>query len=80
RVLPAAELERESMAFAQRLAQGPTVALGRLRRLMRTSFERDLPGQLDAESAAFRECAVTDDFRLGIDAFFAKKTPAFTGR
>ncbi|MGJ7490617.1 enoyl-CoA hydratase/isomerase family protein [Variovorax sp. ZT4R33] len=80
RVLPAADLERESMAFAQRLAKGPTVALGRLRRLMRTSFERDLPDQLDAESAAFRECAVTDDFRLGIDAFFAKKTPVFTGR
>ncbi|RZI64507.1 MAG: enoyl-CoA hydratase, partial [Variovorax sp.] len=40
RVLPAAELEAASMAFAQRLADGPTVALGRLRRLMRTSFER----------------------------------------
>ena len=80
RVLPAAELEAASMAFAQRLADGPTVALGRLRRLMRTSFERDLPGQLDAESAAFRECAMTDDFRLGIDAFFAKKAPQFTGR
>ena len=80
RVLPAADLERDAMAFAQRLAQGPTVALGRLRRLMRTSFERDLSGQLDAESAAFRECALTEDFRLGIDAFFAKKAPAFTGR
>ena len=80
RVLPAADLEREAMAFAQRLAKGPTVALGRLRRLMRTSFERDLPGQLDAESAAFSECATSDDFKLGIDAFFAKKTPNFTGR
>ncbi len=80
RVVPAAELETEARAFAQRLAQGPTVALGRLRRLMRTSFERDLAGQLDAESAAFRECAATDDFRIGVDAFFAKATPAFTGR
>jgi len=80
RVLPAAELEAASMAFAQRLADGPTVALGRLRRLMRTSFERDLPGQLDAESTAFRECATTDDFRIGVDAFFARKTPQFTGR
>ena len=80
RVLPAAELETAAMAFAQRLADGPTVALGRLRRLMRTSFERDLPGQLDAEAAAFRECAMTDDFRIGVDAFFARKTPQFTGR
>lgn len=79
RVVPAAELEAETLAFARRLAQGPTVALGRLRRLMRTSFERDLAGQLDAESAAFRECASSDDFKIGIDAFFAKTKPAFTG-
>ena len=79
RVVPAAALEAEALAFARRLAQGPTVALGRLRRLMRTSFERDLAGQLDAESAAFRECASSDDFKIGIDAFFAKTKPAFTG-
>ncbi|MGJ7542593.1 enoyl-CoA hydratase/isomerase family protein [Variovorax sp. LT1R16] len=79
RVVPAAELEAEALAFARRLAQGPTVALGRLRRLMRTSFERDLAGQLDAESAAFRECASSDDFKIGINAFFAKTKPAFTG-
>ncbi len=36
RVLPAAQLEAASMAFTQRLAGGPTVALGRLRRLIRS--------------------------------------------
>ena len=80
RVLPAAELEAAAMALAQRLAAGPTVALGHLRRLMRGSLDRDLATQLDAESAAFRSCAATDDFRLGVDAFFARKPAAFTGR
>ena len=80
RVVPAADLEAEAMALAQRLAHGPTVALGNLRRLMRGSLDRDLAGQLDAESAAFRTCAATDDFRIGIDAFFDKKPAAFTGR
>jgi 2-(1,2-epoxy-1,2-dihydrophenyl)acetyl-CoA isomerase len=80
RVVPAAELESEAMAFAQRLANGPTVALGNLRRLMRSSFDRELGAQLDAESAAFRNCAATDDFKIGIDAFFARKPAAFTGR
>lgn len=79
RVVPAAELESEAMAFAQRLAAGPTVALGNLRRLMRGSFDRELAAQLDAESAAFRNCAATDDFKIGIDAFFARKPAAFTG-
>jgi 2-(1,2-epoxy-1,2-dihydrophenyl)acetyl-CoA isomerase len=80
RVVPVAELEAEAMALAQRLAKGPTVALGNLRRLMRGSLGRDLPAQLDAESAAFQDCAATDDFRIGLDAFFARKPAAFTGR
>lgn len=80
RVVPAAELDAEVGAFAQRLARGPTVAFGRLRRLMRESFERDLPAQLSAETTAFAECARTADFKAGIDAFFAKRPAQFIGR
>lgn len=80
RVVPAAELEAEALALAHRLACGPTVALGSLRRLMRGSLDHDLQSQLDAESAAFHACAATDDFRIGLDAFFHKKPPVFTGR
>ena len=80
RVVPAAGLEAEAMAFAQRLANGPTVAYGHLRRLMRGAFDRDLPAQLEAESEAFRHCAASADFKTGVDAFFDKRKPTFTGR
>ncbi|WP_326539571.1 enoyl-CoA hydratase/isomerase family protein [Pseudorhodoferax sp.] len=80
RVLPADALAGEAMALAQRLAHGPTVALGHLRRLMRSSWDRALPEQLDAEAAAFQACAASDDFRAGVAAFFAKAEPAFRGR
>lgn len=80
RVLPADKLDAEVKALAQRLASGPTVAYGRLRRLMRASFDHDLPTQLAAEAAAFAECASTADFKEGIDAFFAKKSARFMGR
>jgi 2-(1,2-epoxy-1,2-dihydrophenyl)acetyl-CoA isomerase len=80
RVVPAETLEVEAMALAQRLANGPTVALGQLRRLMRGSFDRGLSEQLDAESAAFQVCAATEDFRAGVDAFFARSKPQFGGR
>ncbi len=80
RVLPAEGLADAAMAMAQRLANGPTVALGQLRRLMRGSFDRALPQQLDAESAAFQVCAQTEDFRTGVDAFFARTKPQFQGR
>ena len=80
RVVPAAELDAEAMAFAHRLAKGPTLAYGHLRRLMRGSFDRDLPAQLEAETEAFRACAGTADFKAGLEAFFAKKAPQFVGR
>jgi 2-(1,2-epoxy-1,2-dihydrophenyl)acetyl-CoA isomerase len=79
RVVPAAELAAEASALAHRLANGPTLALGHLRRLMRSFQDRDLAGQLDAEAAAFQACAATRDFRVGVDAFRDRKTPLFTG-
>jgi 2-(1,2-epoxy-1,2-dihydrophenyl)acetyl-CoA isomerase len=80
RVLPAAELEAAAQAFAGRIASGPTVAYGHMRRLMRDSLDRGLPEQLAAEAAAFDACARTDDLREGIEAFFAKRKPQFSGR
>lgn len=80
RVLPADELDGAVRELAQRLAAGPTVALGHMRRLMRASFDRDLPAQLVAEAQAFNACAQTADLPAGIEAFFAKRPPAFQGR
>lgn len=80
RVIPADALEAEAMALAQRLADGPTVALGQLRRLIRASLDRDLAAQLDAESVAFQVCAASDDFRTGVDAFLARQPARFSGR
>lgn len=80
RVVEADALPAEALALAQRLAAGPTRALGQLRRLLRGSVERDLPAQLAAEEAAFQACAATADFREGVDAFFARRKPAFQGR
>ncbi len=80
RVLPADALAPEVRHLALRLANGPTQALGHMRRLMRASLETDLPTQLGAEWQAFRACAQTDDLRAGIDAFFQKQPARFTGR
>ena len=79
RVVAADALPAEAMALAQRLASGPTKALGQLRRLMRSSLDNNLATQLDLEAAGFHQCASTEDFQLGIEAFFARKRPNFTG-
>ena len=80
RVVPADALGLETMALAQRLAHGPTLAYGRMKRLLRQSFENDLATQLDAEREAFCTGAATHDFREGVAAFLGKRAAVFEGR
>ena len=80
RVVPAAELDSATAALAQRLAAGPTLAYGAMKRLMRESMERTLPEQLAAEKDAFVHCAGTEDFRAGVEAFHLRQSASFAGR
>ena len=77
RVVPRESLERETEALAVRLSQGPTRAFGRIRRLLRASFQQDLASQLGTERDAFVQGARTPEFREGVDAFVKKRTPVF---
>jgi 2-(1,2-epoxy-1,2-dihydrophenyl)acetyl-CoA isomerase len=79
RVVPAAELEAETLKLAERLANGPTLAIGRMRRLMRRSFASDLAAQLDAEKEAFAASTTSRDFAEGVRAFFEKRPARFEG-
>ncbi len=80
RVVPAEQLDSVAGALAERIAHGPTLAYGAMKRLMRAAFDRDLATQLQAEASAFAGCAATHDMRAGIEAFFAKQPAQFEGR
>ena len=80
RVVPAEHLDTAAAALIDRVAHGPTLAYGAMKRLMRASFDRDLDTQLIAETAAFAGCAATQDMRAGIEAFYARKPAVFEGR
>ena len=77
RVVPRESLERETEALAVRLSQGATRAFGRIRRLLRASFQQDLASQLGTERDAFVRGARTTEFREGVDAFVNKRTSVF---
>jgi 2-(1,2-epoxy-1,2-dihydrophenyl)acetyl-CoA isomerase len=79
RVVPAEALHAEGERLAQRLAAGPTQALGQLKRLLRAAAQNDLPTHLDAEAQAFLACAQTADFTEGVSAFLDKRKPLFKG-
>lgn len=79
RVVPKGQLDVETDALIERLVQGPTQALGRLKKLLRSALDHDLDVHLDAEAAGFLACAATADFREGVAAFLDKRTPRFQG-
>src|SRR5688500_1316771 len=80
RVVEAEHLPSESVAIAPRLAPGPTVALGLIRRLARESQSLPLGEALAAERAAQRDAGRTGDFRNAVMAFLQKRPPHFDGR
>lgn len=80
RVVEDDALEVESLALATQLAEGPTGALGRAKRLLRTSFDNALERQMEVEAQLLATSAASEDGREGIDAFLAKRTPRYTGR
>ncbi len=73
------KLAEETMAFANRLANAPTVALGRIKEMMTKSFERDLATALEIEAEGQSFCGKTRDHQEGIQAFFEKRKPRFKG-
>ncbi|MGQ0506280.1 MAG: enoyl-CoA hydratase family protein [Myxococcaceae bacterium] len=78
-VAPEKVLE-ESMAWATRLANGPTFALGMTKELLNGELNSDLYGALDNEARAQAVCMQTKDFREAYDAFVSKRPAQFTGR
>ncbi|MFL6858660.1 MAG: enoyl-CoA hydratase-related protein [Allosphingosinicella sp.] len=80
RVVDDGDLAHESAALAARLARGPSVALGLIRRLVREAQHLSLTEALAAERAAQREAGATRDFGHAVAAFLAKTPPRFEGR
>jgi len=80
RVVPREKLTEESEQLIRRLADGPTVGLGRTKQLIYAAADNSLPAQLALEARSFAECAASDDWVEGVNAFIEKRKPRFNGR
>jgi 2-(1,2-epoxy-1,2-dihydrophenyl)acetyl-CoA isomerase len=80
RVVPRAELEQVTRELAERLAKGPTFAIGLSKRLLNKSLESDRESALAEEAYAQTLVTQSDDMKEGIKAFMEKRDPVFKGR
>ncbi len=64
-------------ARAQQLADGPSLAIGLIKRALRASYGNGLDDQLALEAQLQGRALHSDDFREGAMAFLAKRKPRF---
>lgn len=75
-----AALMDEARGLALRLAKGPTVALGTLRRVVRGGLTQDFSTTLDAEAMGQFVAGGSADAVEGVMAFLQKRPAAFQGK
>lgn len=73
------EFEDRVASLARKLAGGPTLALGSIKRLYRSSQENAWDQQLHREAESIASAAGTRDHLEGISAFLEKRKPSFNG-
>ncbi len=79
RVVAAENLMEEAVKMAKKLALAPTGSIGRIKRMLNASFSNDLQAQLGLEHEMQIESGKSNDFKEGVQAFFEKRQPNFTG-
>jgi 2-(1,2-epoxy-1,2-dihydrophenyl)acetyl-CoA isomerase len=74
------KLQDEALALARRLANGPTVAYGEIKRLFLKAPTTSLETLLEDEAVTLARVSATADAQEGIAAMIERRKPRFLGR
>ncbi len=66
--------------MAAYFAVQPTLALGRIKKLLLESSSNTLSEQLELERQAMQDLGQSEDYREGVHAFLEKRPPVFKGQ
>ncbi|HEX9075286.1 MAG TPA: enoyl-CoA hydratase-related protein, partial [Anaerolineae bacterium] len=79
-VFPQAELATRTMEYADRIAQGASFAIGKIKQAVNQGVDMPLSAGLALEREVTAEVFRTQDAKEGIAAFIGKRKPSFTGK
>ncbi|WP_228981870.1 enoyl-CoA hydratase/isomerase family protein [Streptomyces sp. DH12] len=80
RLVPAAELAAQALAAARALAEGPTVAYAAIKASLAYGAGHTLAETLEKEDELQTRAGASEDHRIAVDAFLAKRSPRYVGR
>ncbi len=80
RVVADEELAAETMALAEKLANGPSVALRYMKRNLNVAETGPLSAGLDSEAYGMLRARASEDHKEASRAFVEKRAPVFKGR
>lgn len=79
KVVPDAEIDAAAHELALSLAQGPSIALGYIKRNINNAEHLSLEDCFDGEAIHHTRCSDTEDHKEAAKAFVEKRKPAFRG-
>jgi enoyl-CoA hydratase/carnithine racemase len=79
RVVPDTELRDTAFALAKSLAEGPSIALGRMKDNLDRALTSDILESMDQEAENMVQSARTTDHKQAVRAFIEKRKPVFSG-
>lgn len=80
KIVPAEDLERETMELAQKIANNPPLAVQMSKMMAYKALDSDLEAALEQAAACQALALSSEDHREGVNAFIEKREAHFKGR